>query len=179
MNVVTHKCSGPSAKMAIGKFGKDLVKHAREEIMAHFTPFLLAEVEDLVVSKAPDSLLDKAMERRLNSIHARPLLNMLARSERLGYDKSDIIPDNDAQSAKPTPPSDKPLYSVRQTGSTEPSGAELGVNPLRPQGDPNSSTTCHLCGKQYFSTVTRDHVSNNPLRIYGSASTPGEALYTY
>lgn len=173
MNVVTHKCSGPSAKMAIGKFGKDLVKHAREEIMTHFTPSLLAEVEDLIVNKAPDSLLDKAMERRLNSIPARPLLNMLARSERLGYDESDIIPDNDAQSAKLAPPSDRPSYGVHQSGSQEPSRPDLGVNPLRPQGDPNSSTTCHLCGKQYFSTVTRDHVSNYSPHIYGSGPTPG------
>src|SRR5690606_26889893 len=104
--------------------------------------------------------------RRLNSIPARRLLNMLARSERLGYDESDIIPDNDAQSAKLTPPSDRPSYSVHQSRSQEPSAPDLGVNPLRPPGDPNSSTTCHLCGKQYFSTVTRDHVSNCSPHIY-------------
>lgn len=160
MNVVTHKCSGPSARLAINKFGKDLVKNARSEIMSHFTPLLLAEVEDLVVDKAPDSLLDKAMEKRLNSIPARPLLNMLARSERLGYDESDIIPDSNAPPARPMPPSDKSSHSVGKPGPTKPPGLTLGANPSRPQGDPNSSTTCHLCGKQYPSTVTRDHVSS-------------------
>lgn len=159
--MVTHKCSGASARVAVRKFGKDLVKHARWEIMTHFTPLLLAEVEDLVVGKAPDSLLDKAIEKRLDSIPARSLLNMLARSERLGYDESDIIPDSGAQSARPTPPSDRPSYGVRQPGSTEPPGPALDANPSRPRGDPNSPTTCHLCGKQYPSTLTRDHVSSS------------------
>ena len=175
MNVVTHKCSSVSARVAISKFGKDFVNHAKWEIMSQFTPALLAETEDLVVEKAPDSLLDKAMAKRLGTISARSLLNMLARAERLGYDESDIIDENTSSVSKPTDPSGQGVpnnYTMESTVQpaswTQPPPQSQPSPQPQPQPQPQTVDTdplvCPLCHKRYLSQATRDHVSISVLR---------------
>lgn len=164
MNLVTHTCSAASAKIAISKFGKKFVNHAKVEIMSQFTPAMLAEIEDLVVEKAPDSLLDKAMAKRLVTIPARSLLNMLGRAERLGYDESDIIDENPGQPSKPAAPSVQGVPNGYMSGSTGQPAPQAQPQP-RPQPSPQPQVVdadplvCPLCYKRYPSQMTRDHVS--------------------
>jgi hypothetical protein len=146
------KCTANSARSAIAKFGANLVKEARHEILQHFTPGMIDEMSDMILEKAPDSFLDKAMQRRLETIDARPLLNMLARAERLGYDARDITPDEPSASRATEPPQNtvpsQPSYSV---AAPPPVAAEpaIATHPM----------ACPWCSRVFNSISARDHVS--------------------
>ncbi|KAL1840661.1 hypothetical protein VTJ49DRAFT_211 [Mycothermus thermophilus] len=77
----------------IRDFGGKMVAEAKQELMAHFTTEILDEVADVIIERASDGFLDKCLEKRLLTIEAKPLINMLAKAERLGYEPTDIVQD--------------------------------------------------------------------------------------
>jgi hypothetical protein len=73
-----------------------MVAEAKHELLAHFTAEIIDEVADAIIEKASDAFLDKCLEKRLCTIEAVPLINALAKAERLGYEPSDIVTTNQA-----------------------------------------------------------------------------------
>lgn len=76
-----------------------MVAEAKHELLAHFTTEIIDEVADAIIEKASDAFLDKCLEKRLCTIEAVPLINALAKAERLGYEPSDIVTTNQANLA--------------------------------------------------------------------------------
>ena len=68
-----------------------MVRSTKFDIVSHFQPADIDELADAILGRASERILDMAMERRLQTIKPRPLLNALARAERLGYDAADIV----------------------------------------------------------------------------------------
>ncbi|KAB5572757.1 hypothetical protein GE09DRAFT_683610 [Coniochaeta sp. 2T2.1] len=84
--------STPSVQnRAVHDFGAKLVENCKADIIAHFTNRDIDDVADQILAKASNAFLDKALEMRLATIDAKPLLNALARAERLGYDSQDLV----------------------------------------------------------------------------------------
>jgi hypothetical protein len=71
-----------------------MVTESRDELIDHFTVADLDAVVDRILAKASDSFLDKCLEKRLLTIEAKPLINALAKAERLGYDPSDVVQED-------------------------------------------------------------------------------------
>lgn len=72
-----------------------MVATAKNEIIELITVAELDQLADRILAKASSSFLDKALEKRLQSIEAKRLINALARAERLGYEPSDVQDEND------------------------------------------------------------------------------------
>lgn len=79
------------ARGSIKDFGSKVVKNARVEFVAHLDTADIDEIGSLILAKASDRFLDDALEARLRTIDAKPLINALARAERLGYEPDDIV----------------------------------------------------------------------------------------
>jgi len=130
------------------------VHEARREILQHFTPEMVEELGDVILERAPGSFFDKAMQRRLETIAARPLLNMLARAERLGYDVSDITPDE--------PPASHPTVQPIRNSAPQPPYTPAPSAPSAPTLAGSATAIpmdCPFCGRGFTSTSARDHVS--------------------
>ncbi|CAI4217114.1 unnamed protein product [Parascedosporium putredinis] len=133
LNATLDRVSHETAKASMAVLGTRLMRMAGEELIRSAESDLLGRMEDIIVAKAPDSLLDKAMRRRLETIDARPLLNMLARAERLGYDSGDII-----ENGVPEPPAKHGLEAPRDhtsgrcNGLADFSSSALILSPLPP-----------------------------------------------
>ncbi|KAJ2973605.1 hypothetical protein NUW58_g8894 [Xylaria curta] len=93
MNAIIHHASGVIMRRAIRDFGQNLVFEAKHEIASHLRPQDLDDIAPEIVKKFSNQFLDKALEYRLGTIDAQSLINALARAERLGYTKSDVIED--------------------------------------------------------------------------------------
>lgn len=84
--------STPSVQTrAVHDFGKNLVANCKTELIGHFSARDIDDVAELILAKASNAFLDKALEMRLATIDAKPLLNALAKAERLGYDAQDLV----------------------------------------------------------------------------------------
>ncbi|KAI0396232.1 hypothetical protein F5Y17DRAFT_126660 [Xylariaceae sp. FL0594] len=108
LNATIHHASGVIMRRAVRDFGKNLVTEAKAEIANHMTKEDIDAISEVLLEKCSDEFLDKALERRLRTIDARPLINALARAERLGYTTSDILEDkgkqeDDVMQAAPIP----------------------------------------------------------------------------
>ena len=68
-----------------------MVSDCKDEVIRHFGPADLDAVADYIVDIASDAFLDKCLEKRLLTIEAKPLINALARAERLGYEQGDMV----------------------------------------------------------------------------------------
>lgn len=68
-----------------------MAKNARAEFAAHLDTADIDEIAGLILAKASDRFLDTVLESRLRTIDAKPLINALARAERLGYEPDDIV----------------------------------------------------------------------------------------
>ncbi|KAL3962146.1 hypothetical protein ACCO45_003669 [Purpureocillium lilacinum] len=90
-NATFHQASSGTLARALKDFGGNMVRTGKDSVVAHFTTEDLDAVSDAILAKASHRFLDKALARRLETIRARPLVNALARAERLGYDVRDIV----------------------------------------------------------------------------------------
>ncbi len=68
-----------------------MVSDCKDEVIRHFGAADLDAVADYIVDQASDAFLDKCLEKRLLTIEAKPLINALARAERLGYEQGDLV----------------------------------------------------------------------------------------
>ncbi|SPQ20117.1 006d6eed-1103-44ba-ad19-c6e766c0151a [Thermothielavioides terrestris] len=94
LNASIHHAPASVMRRALRDFGGKMVAESKHELIAHFTTEALDEVADHIISKASDSFLDKCLEKRLLTIEAKPLINALAKAERLGYEPGDIVQDD-------------------------------------------------------------------------------------
>lgn len=86
-----HHATPSVQNRAVHDFGGNLVANCKAELIEHFSNRDIDDVADLILAKASNAFLDKALEMRLATIDAKPLLNALARAERLGYDSQDLV----------------------------------------------------------------------------------------
>lgn len=70
-----------------------MIAAAKHDIVDQMTPADLDQLADRILAKASNSFLDQALELRIKTIEAVPLINALARAERLGYESSDVVED--------------------------------------------------------------------------------------
>ncbi|UNI21135.1 hypothetical protein JDV02_007151 [Purpureocillium takamizusanense] len=147
-NATFHQASPTTLTRALKDFGKDMVRAGKDSVIGHLTTEDLDEVSDAILAKASHGFLDKALARRLETIRARPLVNALARAERLGYDVRDIVeetnggehvlPSMHPAPQPPAPPMNVPSQQLpsrpgpvattayRPPASREPSAASIG-----------------------------------------------------
>lgn len=68
-----------------------MVADCKEELVKHLTSADLDQISQHIISIASDDFLDRCLEKRLLTIEAKPLINALARAERLGYEPNDVV----------------------------------------------------------------------------------------
>ncbi|KAK1825683.1 hypothetical protein QBC39DRAFT_270563 [Podospora conica] len=91
LNASIHHATPSITQRAVRDFGRKMVAESAEELIKHFTTVDLDSIADVLLEKASDSFLDKCLAKRLLTIEAKPLVNALARAERLGYAPTDNI----------------------------------------------------------------------------------------
>jgi len=94
LNASIHHALPSITRRAVRDFGHKMVGESKEELIDHFSTADLDSVADKIIAKASDSFLDKCLEKRLLTIEAKPLINALARAERLGYEPNDMIQED-------------------------------------------------------------------------------------
>ncbi|KAK4134094.1 hypothetical protein BT67DRAFT_402899 [Trichocladium antarcticum] len=94
LNASIHHAVPSITQRAVRDFGHKMVAESKKELIGHFTAAGLDEVADIIVNKASDSFLDKCLAKRLLTIEAKPLINALAKAERLGYESNDVVQDD-------------------------------------------------------------------------------------
>ncbi|KAM7200080.1 hypothetical protein V8F20_005501 [Naviculisporaceae sp. PSN 640] len=91
LNASIHHALPSITRRAVRDFGEKMVHESKNELVAHFRTEDFDEVADLIINKLSDSFLDKCLAKRLRTIEAKPLINALAKAERLGYEPGDIV----------------------------------------------------------------------------------------
>ncbi|KAH9909205.1 hypothetical protein F4778DRAFT_218566 [Xylariomycetidae sp. FL2044] len=158
LNAVIHHANGVIVRRAIKDFGAKMISESKFEVISHLSTRDIDEVGDAIIEKASESFLDKAMAKRLRHIDARSLINALARAERLGYDKNDLLEDqketviptmNDWQSAN-FPPANMPAAAPQpQQQRQHPSHSRAPAPPAQLQ--------CRLCWRRFSSTAPYEY----------------------
>jgi hypothetical protein len=123
-----------------------MAKSSKFEIVSHWETDDIDELTEVLLNRASDKFLDKALEKRLNTIEAKSLLNALARAERLGYDAADILEEHNHEQVIPAPPPQQPppkahRPSVQLTTSSSSSPQPIPTAPptqhsVQPQPQP-------------------------------------------
>lgn len=93
LNASIHHASPAAIRRGMRDFGKSMIIAAKHDIVEQMTPADLDQLADRILAKASNSFLDKALQLRIKTIEAVPLINALARAERLGYESSDVVED--------------------------------------------------------------------------------------
>lgn len=130
-----------------------MVAESKHELMAHFTTETLDEVADIIIGKASDSFLDKCLERRLLTIEAKPLINALAKAERLGYEPGDIVQDDQHERVIP-----QEAYPGAVAATNGHHHQPSQPPPPYPQGTRNQ-LQCMKCFRTFMHTSAFDYVS--------------------
>ena len=130
-----------------------MVTESKHELISHFTAEALDEVADIIISKASDSFLDKCLEKRLLTIEAKPLINALAKAERLGYEPGDVIQDDRHERVIP--------HEAYPGASAAPNGLHARPSqppPAVPQAN-RSPLQCMKCFRTFTHSAAFDYVS--------------------
>ncbi|KAK3294615.1 uncharacterized protein B0H64DRAFT_443678 [Chaetomium fimeti] len=153
LNASIHHALPSITQRAVRDFGGKMVEESKEDVIRHFTTEALDEVADLIIEKASDGFLDKCLAKRLRTIEAKPLVNALAAAERLGYESSDMIQDEQHERVIPQEayPGAAAAASTRPAPPSQPSPAypEAGRNQLQ----------CMKCFRTFMHTSAFDHHS--------------------
>lgn len=177
MNAIIHHASGTIVRRAVRDFGRNMVSEAKREIVSHLKPQDLDEIAEAILEKCSDNFLDRALEKRLNTIDARSLINALARAERLGYESSDVLEDRRGETNSTAHPNGsgatlaKPLTSTQtQPRSIIPAPASLPYQPQPAQpaqlaqftqhATPTTDLQCRLCWRRFQHTKPYEYVSS-------------------
>lgn len=130
-----------------------MVSNCKTELIEHFSNRDIDDVADLILAKASNAFLDKALEMRLATIDAKPLLNALARAERLGYDSQDLV---EMSHGEHVIPSSGVAQMSAQSMGTGVSGPDRGVGNRAAQPNELQCLKCyHTFTKQsYFDYVS-------------------------
>lgn len=132
-------------------FGNRLVACGKREIVQHMSARDLDECADLLLPKLSNDFLNRALERRLQTIEAKSLINALARAERLGYEPSDIVED------EPQVASQMPFGQAPSSQAYVPQGP---IPPAPTAPAPAAKPTCASCHRTFEAKSAYDHVSD-------------------
>lgn len=135
-----------------------MVAESKHELIGHFTPTDIDQVADLIISKASDDFLDKCLEKRLMTIEAKPLINALAKAERLGYDPSDMVEVDPHERVIPQEayPGATTAVAGYQAPGSQPPPAYQAQNPLQ----------CMKCFRTFTHSSAFDYVSRASLKSW-------------
>jgi hypothetical protein len=130
-----------------------MVSESKHELLEHFTTEALDEVADLIIAKASDSFLDKCLEKRLLTIEAKPLINALAKAERLGYEPGDIVQDDQHERVIP--------QEAYPGAGAAPNGSHVHTSQPPPAGPHPSQgqLQCLKCFRTFLHAAACDYVS--------------------
>jgi hypothetical protein len=156
-----HHASPGVQNRAVHDFGGNLVANCKAELIEHFSNRDIDDVADMILAKASNAFLDKALEMRLATIDAKPLLNALARAERLGYDSQDLVEVSHGEHVIPNSSlaqMSAPNVGAGVSGPTTRSNGDRAAHPNELQ--------CLKCyrtfsKKSYFDYVSMSALKNN------------------
>jgi len=134
-----------------------MVAESREELVDHFTSADLDGVVDKILAKASDSFLDKCLEKRLLTIEAKPLINALAKAERLGYDPGDYVQED--QHERVIPQEAYPGAATSNPGNPQ----QRTAQPTQTWDQTSPPLQCMKCLRTFQSLNSYEYVSA-PLR---------------
>lgn len=132
-----------------------MVAESKKELIGHFTAAGLDEVADIIVNKASDSFLDKCLAKRLLTIEAKPLINALAKAERLGYESNDVVQDDQHERVIPQEayPGAARAANGHQSQPSQPPSAPPSAHPTRQQ-----QLQCLKCFRTFVHSSAYEHV---------------------
>jgi len=158
-------------RRAVRDFGNNLVTEAKAEIAAHLTTQDIDAISGALLDKCSDEFLDRALERRLKTIDARSLINALARAERLGYENSDVLEDQQ-EDVVPVVQREVPAPALKSTlnfGSDPASTQYISPQPAPvpplyqpPEAYPQAPPVdlqCKQCWRKFTETAPYEYVS--------------------
>jgi hypothetical protein len=145
LNASIHHAASTVTQRAVRDFGAKMVADSKHELILHFTTEALDEVADIIIRKASDSFLDKCLEKRLLTIEAKPLINALAKAERLGYEPGDVIQEDQHERVIP--------HEAYPGASAGPNGFHARPSQPPPAAPPPAGRTQLQCMK-CFRTFT-------------------------
>ncbi|KAK5657773.1 hypothetical protein OQA88_2846 [Cercophora sp. LCS_1] len=158
LNASIHHAVPSITRRAVRDFGRKMVAESKDELINHFSTADLDAVMDQILSKASDSFLDRCLEKRLLTIEAKPLINALAKAERLGYDPSDMVQEDQHERVIPQ-------EAYPGAGATAASFSQRQPQPAHPQPANSPSTLqlqCTRCFRTFVYQAPYDyHVRNN------------------
>lgn len=155
LNASIHHAQPTITQRAVRDFGSKMVTESKHELMAHFSADALDEVADIIISKASNSFLDKCLEKRLLTIEAKPLINALAKAERLGYEPGDVVQDD--QHERVIPQEAYPGAAAGANGHQAPPSQPSPAFPQTGQGQ----LQCMKCFRTFMHASAFNHVSKS------------------
>ncbi|ROW15281.1 hypothetical protein VPNG_03007 [Cytospora leucostoma] len=164
LNASIHHATPAAIRRGVRDFGQAMTVAAKYEIIDHMTTADLDQLADRILAKASNSFLDKALQLRIKTIEAVPLINALARAERLGYESSDVVEEKGP--AAPAAGA-KPLQQHTMPGAPSPKH--------------NANKVCGDFGEPIKAPSTPAHSSTPPPRVpkpIPAPSTPAVAKST-
>lgn len=129
-----------------------MVGYGKRELIEHFSMYDLEELSDYILNKVSNSFLDKAMAMRLRTIEAKPLINALARAERLGYEPSDVVEETPTSGMFPH---ERVVPGQQQAPATTAQAVPQDPGVLR----------CEMCGFVFPGPAAKEHVSHRPIMM--------------
>ncbi|OIW31708.1 hypothetical protein CONLIGDRAFT_629382 [Coniochaeta ligniaria NRRL 30616] len=145
-----HHATPSVQSRAVHDFGRNLVANCKAELVEHFSNRDLDDVADLILAKASNAFLDKALEMRLATIDAKPLLNALARAERLGYDSQDLVEVSQGE------------HVIPNSRMAQMQAPNMGAGVSSPAGPSNGSRAAHpnelQCLKCYRTFAKKSYI---------------------
>jgi hypothetical protein len=136
-----------------------MATEAKSELVDHWTQADIDEIGDLILAKASNNFLDKALSRRLHTIDGKPLINALAKAERLGYTVEDMYEEQTTEKPEVVIPALQPLPQT-ETLSGVPA-SQLQYKPATSTGQSASAEhpSCDRCGREFTTISAYQHVS--------------------
>lgn len=157
----------------MSEFGAKMVADSKHELIKHFAAKDIDEVAEQILSVASNEFLDRCLEKRLLTIEAKPLIQALARAERLGYEPGDIV-EADHERVIPNDNYKSPyLYTQQQQqqdlaqqhppqqpGPKQPGPQQLGPQQPGPQQPAAYASTGQLHCSKCLRTFTHQSAYN-------------------
>ncbi|KAF4581076.1 hypothetical protein GQ602_007213 [Ophiocordyceps camponoti-floridani] len=150
--------SATPAMLALALQASVDLAETRKRMLDTLTSKDMDGLADAILSKASDDFLDQAMARRLETIGARRLVNLLARAERLGYDVRDVVEEKTATNGteKVVPTTAPPWPSTPATRAVNPQTlqAQLAMS-LRQSKGQQQQQQGETVGSMHYATPAK------------------------
>ncbi|POS72844.1 hypothetical protein DHEL01_v208764 [Diaporthe helianthi] len=176
LNASIHHASPAAVQRGIRDFGSALISAGRVQIIETMTSADIAAVAPQILAKVSESFLDTALELRLKTIDAKRLINALARAERLGYEPSDVVEEDDdsivgpppvdhraqVMSTPTAPPPTAPTAPLQPRTASAPQPAPQPAPQSTPQPGASSDSLmyCDLCFRKFVYRSAFEHHMN-------------------